>query len=291
MKKIHVGFLMSYDYELLKNAIPKVYADADAIFLAIDKDRLTWSGSLFEVKDSFFDWVKEIDKDQKVSFVEDTFYHPELSAMDCEVLERKFLADKMGVGNWIIQLDADEYPVDFKAFVRTLRKYDSYLVNPASQPIQIATFLVNIYKFVDNGFLYIDEPTKCMTATNFPNYKVGRNTKERIIYTNHLMLHETLSRDESELAFKFENWGHSNEVNPDFMEKWRSANSQNYKDLTDLFYLEPHKWKRLNFINSKDLNEIAEKLHRNNFSPSNWFLFKKNFGQWFKFLKYFKWIK
>ena len=34
MKKIQVGFLLSYDYEKLKNSIPPVYNSADAIFIA-----------------------------------------------------------------------------------------------------------------------------------------------------------------------------------------------------------------------------------------------------------------
>ena len=39
MGKIQVGFLVSYDYDLLRNAIPLVYDFADSIFLAIDIDR------------------------------------------------------------------------------------------------------------------------------------------------------------------------------------------------------------------------------------------------------------
>jgi hypothetical protein len=38
MKKIHIGFLLSYDYELLKFSLPPVYKSADRIFLARDKE-------------------------------------------------------------------------------------------------------------------------------------------------------------------------------------------------------------------------------------------------------------
>lgn len=284
MGKIQVGFLVSYDFNLLKNAIPRVYEDADTIFLAIDIDRTTWNGAPFTIDESFFDWIKSIDVDGKIVIYEDKFYVPELSTMACEVRERKLLAEQMGIGNWLVQLDADEYFLDFKSFVKTLRQHDSFLKNPEKNNIQFSTFLVNIYKFVDDGCLYIDEPTKCLTATNYPNYRIGRNTRKRIIYTKHLMLHETLSREESELEFKFENWGHKNELNPYFMEKWKTANANNYKSLTDLFYLEPHKWKSLNFTKGTTISEIANTFSTNNFAPSNWFLMKKNFGQWFKFL-------
>ena len=284
MGKIQVGFLVSYDFNLLKNAIPRVYKDADTIFLAIDKDRKTWNGASFLIDDTFFDWLNSIDTDNKIVIYEDSFYVPELSTMECEVRERKLLAEQMGIGNWLVQLDADEYFLDFKAFVNTLRQHDSYLKNPKKNNIQFSTFLVNIYKFVDDGCLYIDEPTKCLTATNYPNYRTGRNTRKRVIYTKHLMLHETLSREESELEFKFQNWGHKDELNPYFMDKWKTANSSNYKSLTDLFYLEPHKWKSLNFTKGTTISEIADTFSTNNFAPSTWFLMKKNFGQWFKFL-------
>lgn len=38
MKEIQVGFLMSYDYELLKISIPLVYEEADHITIALDKN-------------------------------------------------------------------------------------------------------------------------------------------------------------------------------------------------------------------------------------------------------------
>jgi hypothetical protein len=37
MKNIHVGFLLSYDYEKLKMSIPPVYKSADRIFIAMDE--------------------------------------------------------------------------------------------------------------------------------------------------------------------------------------------------------------------------------------------------------------
>lgn len=284
MKKIHVGFLVSYDFELLKTGIPLVYSEADQIFLSVDKNRLTWSGAPIEISQDFFNWIKEIDIDNKVQIIEEAYFVKGLSSMECEVRQRKSLSNFMGEGNWLIQLDADEYFIDFKSFVSTLKKYEAFLNLPQKKPIQIATFLVNIYKKVEGGFLYIDEATKCMTATNFPCYKVGRNTRKRIIYVPHLMFHETLSRDVKELEFKFENWGHKEEVNPFFLEKWKQATKDNYKELTDLFYLEPHKWKNLNFVEGNTIEEAMNNFKIYEFTPSKFYLWKKNFGQWFKFL-------
>ena len=66
--KINVGFLVSYDYKLLVNAIPCVYDEADAIFLAIDINRKTWSGSNIVIAASFFGWVKGCDRVNEILF-------------------------------------------------------------------------------------------------------------------------------------------------------------------------------------------------------------------------------
>ena len=191
----------------------------------------------------------------------------------------------MGIGNWLIQVDSDEYFVDFKKFIADLRKYDSYLINPEKRPIQIGAFWLNLYKYTNNGILYVDKPHKLVVATNFPNYKWGRQTKQRVIYTNTILLHETLSRTEEGIKFKIENWGHSHEVNNDFLDKWKKVNENNYKEFSNFYYIEPERWKKLGYFPTKTLNEIKQYVGQNNqlrLSKSQ--LFFKNFGQWFKYL-------
>lgn len=284
MGKIQVGFLISYDYILLKNALPQVYDYSDSIFLAIDKNRKTWNGANFTIDNSFFDWIKEIDVANKIEIYEDQFYIENLTTMECEVRERKMLSEKMGIGNWLIQLDADEYFINFKEFTKFLKKNNKYIKPSYKKEIQISAYLVNIYKFVEDGFLYVNEPTRCLTATNRPNYKVGRNTRKRIIYTSNLILHETLSRSEEELEMKLKNWGHKNELNSQFLVKWKSASKGNYMDLKDVFYIEPEKWKSLNYVLGKNINEVSKNFSSKSFLPSPFYICKKNFGQWFKFL-------
>lgn len=285
MKKIHVGFLMSYDYEKLKLSLPPVYKDADAIFIAIDEKNRTWSGEFFTVNPDFYLWLKTFDVDHKITLYKDNFCVPNLSAIQNDTRERYMLSKKMGIGNWLVQVDSDEIFVDFKKFIQTLRKHDSFLETPEKNPIQISGFLINIYKYLDDGVLYVNEPTKVFLATNYPNYKVARKTKERIIYTDNVLLHECLSRSEDELRFKFKNWGHNDEINNEFFDKWLKANKSNYHTIKNVFYLEPHKWKALGFFKSKRIEDIKQIIDGNSkLRPSNWFLIKKNFGQWFKFL-------
>ena len=285
MKKIQVGFLVSYDYELLKNSLPRVYEESDTIILAIDKERKTWNGDSFSINDSFFAWIKEIDILNKVSIYEDDFYVADLSTMECEVRERKMLSEKMGIGNWLIQLDADEYFIDFEGFVNDIRKYDSFLDNPSKTPIQIGCFLAHLYKYTDEGILYVENLTRVLLATNLPDYKIGRKTKQRVLYTDKILLHECLSRSEEELLFKLKNWGHNNQINPTFFEKWKAVKKDNFRDYKDFYYIEAEKWKSLGYIPTKDISKLREIVQSNkSLKISKYFLFFKNFGQWFKFL-------
>ncbi|OXA76076.1 hypothetical protein SAMN05444397_101433 [Flavobacterium aquidurense] len=283
--KIQVGYLVSYDYELLKNALPTTYKDADTIFLAIDINRNTWNGGSFTIDDSFFEWLNAFDVDKKVVIYEDDFYVPSLTTMECEIRERKMLSEKMGIGNWLIQIDCDEYFVDFKKFVSDLRKYDSYLESPLKKTIQVAAYWIILYKYTPNGILYVDKPAKAIFATNNPEYIVGRRVKGQVIYTNNIVLHESLSRSEEELRFKFENWGHNKETNKEFLNKWIAINENNYKEYKDLYYIEPERWKKLGYFPTKDMTaikNIVEKSRRLNMSEAK--LAYKNSEQWFKFL-------
>jgi len=285
MKKIQVGFLMSYDYELLKKSIPPVYALADTIFLAIDHQKRTWSGNQFEVDASFYDWLKQIDVDKKITIYEDNFYVPSLNAIENDTRERHMLANKMGLGNWLIQVDSDEIFIDFKKFIDKLRKYDSYLVNPEKHPIQFASFHINVYKYLDEGMLYINKPTKLLLATNYPNYKYAKNTKSRIVYDDTYILHEGLARTEEELKVKLANWGHKHEINDTFLEKWQKANKDNYQTIKNVFYLDADTWPELGYFPSSDLVEIKKMVYNDpKLAIPKTKLWTKNFGQWFKHL-------
>lgn len=286
MKKIHVGFLLSYDYDKLKKSIPPVYKEADAIFIAMDHKNRTWSGETFEVDPAFFEWLEAFDVDNKIQLYKDDFYDADLIAIENDNRERHMLSLKMDIGNWLVQIDSDEYFVDFANYVKDLRRFDSYLDNPEKNNIQIAAYLINLYKYTDNGVLFIKEPTRGIIATNYPNYKVARNTRKRIVYTQNILLHESIARDEAELVLKLDNWGHNIEVHDKeaFIEKWRTTNKSNYKERENFFYIEPEKWKHLEFCEGNTIEEIRKNINLEGIMPSKFFIAKKNFGQYFKHL-------
>ncbi len=284
--KIQVGYLVSYDYELLENSLPTIYKESDTIFLAIDRNRKTWKGDSIEINPNFFDWIKTFDVDNKIVLFEEEFYVPTLTTMQCEVRERKMLAEKMGIGNWLIQLDSDEYFYDFEKFVGYLKSKNKFLENPQSQIIQICCFKINLYKYVEGGVMYVDKLDKFMVATNYPNYKIGRHGKCRSIYVDSVSLHDCLSRSRSELEQKLDNWGHNEDINKEeFLKKWDSVNVSNYKNIRGFFYLDPMHWKTIEFMKGNSLQELLINFKSSDtIKISPFFLVRKNFGQWFKFL-------
>jgi hypothetical protein len=54
--------------------------------------------------------------------------------------------------------------------------------------------------------------------------------------------------------------------------------------MENFFYLEPEKWKKLGFVKGTTIKEVEENLDMSKVVPSDFYILKKNFGQWFKFL-------
>ncbi|HEU4496575.1 MAG TPA: hypothetical protein VFR70_05955, partial [Flavobacterium sp.] len=166
-----------------------------------------------------------------------------------------------------------------------LRKYDSFLNNPESNRVQIAAFLINMYKYTDGGMLYVNKVTRGLMATNYPDYKIARHTRQRIIFTSNVLWHESLARTEEAIEFKLRNWGHNVDVDIEgFMKTWKSVNKQNYKAMTGFFYMNPKKWKKLDYVKGETIDEISANFDGKKLIPSSFYIFRKNFNQWFKFL-------
>ena len=134
---IKVGFLVSYDFKYLYQSIPLVYNDADLIVLAVDKERLTWSGNPLVIDPDFFEWVQKFDVLKKIVIYEDSFFVPENSPAQNDTRERNLLAKAMGEGGWHIQIDSDEYFNDFKSFTDFLKERNNLLQNPEANPVEI----------------------------------------------------------------------------------------------------------------------------------------------------------
>lgn len=279
---INVGFLVSYDYHLLKNSIPLVYKSADKIALAIDKNRQTWSGNTFSIADDFFSWLKTFDIDNKIAIYEDDFYIESLTAMENDSRERNMLADFMGDGI-CIQIDSDEYFVDFDGFVNYLKQNETKL--SGKKRYQICPFLIDIYKVVDGGMLVSPQLTGYYIGSNKPEFVRARKSKDQQKwYVPFFSIHQTWGRTEEELRFKLKNWGHNVDFDLDkYIDFWKSITKDNYKDHENFHPLGDDAWKTLEFVEGDTIDEVIHTIKQQKTAPKST-IFWKNLGQQLKYL-------
>lgn len=186
--------------------------------------------------------------------------------MECEVRERNMLAAKMGEGGWHIQLDADEYFIDFAGFIAYLKK-----LNPNPLPMQKALTVrghwLSLVKNLPDGYLYVKDTAETVhtfsLATNMPIYVYGRNTE----HFNHIcpffVIHDTWARSEEELCYKLSNWGHSTLelANPgtreSYLKIWRALDKYNYPFIKNFYFGDAGGWPELAFQPSSSIGDLT----------------------------------
>jgi hypothetical protein len=263
---IKVGFCVAYDWQLLKFSLPQVYALADSICLSLDKNRRSWSGSHYDFdKDAFLKFIQSIDHQNKIDVYEDDFSLPELSSIQNDNRQRNLMAKRMGKDGWHIQIDSDEYFLDFEGFVKYLLKINK---NPLQQekPINITCNWVSVIKKTKNGFLIVDNTKNNWEtmpfATNCPLYTNARRNSHFNHQSPFFVVHETWARSEEQLRQKIDSWGHDN----DFVDKeayfdfWKSLDESNYQHVENFHPLQPNVWHRLVFVEGKDSRDLIKSL-------------------------------
>ena len=246
MKVIKVGILISYDYEFVKTLLPIIYDHIAEIYFAVDVDRLTWSGEKFEINEDFWAWVSEFDTGKKVTIYEDQFYVSGLTAIQCDTRERNMLSEKMGPCDWYIQIDSDEYFVDFAAFISKLHSFE------ANGPTTIACNVATLYKEVDGGFLVVAESNEILNfATNNPVYDAARNNDSGnvLVHWDDLVLHQSWARTPEDIYLKLHNWSHKDDFPvQSFYNLWKAIDKYNAYALADFHPLLGPTWRKLRFI-------------------------------------------
>ncbi|HEX8979466.1 MAG TPA: hypothetical protein VF811_07120 [Parasulfuritortus sp.] len=279
---IKVGFLVSYDWSLLSNSIPLVYTEADKITLAIDKSRKTWSGAEFVIPDDFFRYISEIDVDNKIEIYEDEFYIPGLTPLECETRERNMLAQRMGLGGWHVQIDSDEYILNFSDLCGYMRANDG-------KKIQINGNWINLYKKVASGYLvtllgehgYEQFPV----ATNNPDYISARYTNNKLVKLPVFALHQTWARSDVEIKQKISNWGHANDFNGEsYYKLWCAVDEYNYKYLINLHPIWRELWPGLEVVNTNSLANLIA-IYKANVGNLVVGVRRKRFYKFFKCLR------
>ncbi len=279
---VNVGFLVAYDYELLKESIPRVYNEASKIVLAVDHKQRTWANNIYTIAPSFWEWIKNFDTKNKIEIYKDDFYDSTLTPMENETRERQMLANFMGEGV-TIQLDADEYFVNFEGFVKYIDKHKKKLNN--TKKVQICCFSINIYKYTKNGILTTPETCSFYIGTNSPDYIRGRKNKDQQKwYVPFICIHQSMGRTNEELEFKLKNWGHKDDFDGvDYFKKWQQINESNYESFKNLHPLGSNSWKYLEYYKGTSLNDISKQL-QNDKKLSPYFLWIKNMAQKLKFI-------
>ena len=284
MTTIKAGYLISYDYEFVKTSLPRIYDFVDEIYFAVDVDGKTWAGATLEIEPQFWEWLKAFDKDQKITIYKDQFYVPGLGAMACETRERNLLAQKMGKADWYVQIDADEYFVDFGAFVRQLKAYQP------GKPTSIYCSVATLFKELPGGFLLIDDSFETLSfATNHPIYDLGRNNTSgnQQLHWDNLMLHQSWARTSTEVQQKLNNWGHKDDFNTkSFFKLWEAIDEDNYNCLSNFHPLDPVTWPKLTLLKGT-INEILNSAVLKDFKAKNQVPVKKKsfFSRLWKKLK------
>jgi hypothetical protein len=283
---IKVGFCVSYDWKMLKISLPRIYAFADIICLSIDKNRRSWTGAPYDFSEvAFSEWLATVDVEKKIDLYEDDFSLPGLTAMENDSRQRNLMGKRMGKGGWHVQIDSDEYFLDFGSFVKGLRKIKSKPTGN-EKPLNVCAGLIPLIKKIDSGYLFVDfrngEIEVAPFATNHPVYERARRNGHFNILLPIFVIHETWARSDEDMWFKMNNWGHSGDelnaiaVRESYFKLWQVLDAYNYRYIRNFHPAVPQVWPALAFLEASSVNELLEKFIPSQFPVSFEYLKLKN---------------
>lgn len=278
-EQIKVGFCVAYDWPMLQYALPPIYNHADVIYISLDVERKTWTGKSYTFDaNAFQQLLEKIDVNNKINIYEDNFHLPELSAGQNEVRQRNKLAEQMGVGGWHIQLDCDEYFMEFEKLVQYLHSQ-----NQADKRFNVCCPLITLFKETNGGYLYVQPDTQeqleyIQIATLTPQYTYGRRNGNFNVYTNFLIVHQSWARSEAEIQQKISNWGHINDFNQEsFLRNWVGLNKENFTSWKNFHPIAPNVWPRLAWQAGQTVEALIHNFDTSKFPQLNtWQLILKN---------------
>jgi hypothetical protein len=278
---IKVGFCVAYDWHLLKSSVPRIYDRADKICFSIDRGRRSWSRQPYAFdNDAFFAWIKDIDHAHKIDVYEDDFSLEGLTAMENDSRQRTMMGQRMGIGGWHVQVDSDEYFVDFKGFCEYLLKLNP---NPTGteKPYNVHVYIYDLFKRLPDGFLIVTEsgkrPFTQPFATTQPVYESARQNGHFNKVSPFYIVHETWARGEEELTFKLANWGHVSielkdpQVRESYLNFWRIMDKHNCKFAHNFHFAVPVVWGGLKFVQADSIETLLRNF-KPDFNVSSWYI-------------------
>jgi hypothetical protein len=260
--KIKVSFCVAYDWGFLQHSLPLIYKDSDEICLAIDIDRISWTGNKFAFDEiGFKNLIESIDTDKKIKVYQDDFHLSNLSPMGNEVRQRKLMSEFLGSKEgWHLQLDSDEYFLNFEGFVHYIKT-----LNPR-RAINVCCPLITLFKNSDEGFLYIknkglEKQDIIAIATNKPEYNTGRRNGHFNIIAPFPIVHQSWARSEKEILQKINNWGHRSDFDVEqYFEFWKDLDVNNFGTIQNFHPIKPTEWQSLAFLPASNIKELIQLL-------------------------------
>ena len=256
---IKVGFCVAYDWKLLAYSIPPIYQYADLICLSIDQDRMSWAGNPFTWdEEGFRALLSRIDPQKKIQLLEEDYHIASLSPMQNEVRQRNCIAAFMGQDGWHIQLDSDEFFLNFEGFVQYLQRVQSF------RKLNVSCPWITLYKQTEDGFFYVKPDTYkqiefIQIATMHPHYEYGRRNGYFNVHTDFAILHLSWARSEAEIWEKLNNWGHKDDFDVQaYFEKWQQLDHDNYESYSDFHHIHAQAWPQLGFIAANKIDDLLQ---------------------------------
>ena len=244
-KKLSFVGLLCYDYEYLLRSIRSYYDIADEIIIGLDKDMKTWSGNKFEIPQSFYDTLNEIDVKSKITIVKSNFFVSS-NPMQNDTYERNYLTRYCMEDSWIIQIDSDEVilePEKLKEEIISIEDYDC----------ELNILWKNVFKVFDSGNLVIVPENERATIGTMRrgSYVCCRGTNQRKRLLGGYLLHNSFGRSENELHQKLTNWSHTNDFDVEkYFSFWKGINLDNYKEIKNFHPINPETWQELKFVSN-----------------------------------------
>lgn len=218
-----------------------------------------WSGKKYDFDESILDWVKEFDVDKKIEIYEDDFVDKTLSTMGNDERERKMVWEKMAdeEDSWHLQIDTDEYFVDFKSFVDYLHQLEQTHTGKMS----VKCNWVTLFKETREGYLYIDNKkhyeTVHIASTN--GFRFHPTKGELMIQSPFKILHQSWARSEEEVYQKIKNWSHNSDFDTDkYYDFWKSINGEHYKSILNFHPLYGPFWEKLSYAEGSVENSLTQ---------------------------------
>jgi hypothetical protein len=243
---------VAYDYLYAFGAIARVYDISDEIILGLDVDRISWSKGAFEFNlEEFQTEIKKLDHSGKIRLIEENF-HTEEHPMANDTRERNILSSYCKPGNWVLQIDSDEYmlnPADFKKWLST-----------ADPECDVQAQWITVFKSFGDRVLVAHEPGhQVHVGTRLrSSYNYCRKTERPARLSNLQILHFSWGRSRKDLAQKLVNWSHSKDFDTNkFLEFWDGINLSNFQSVRNFHPLHPPLWSKLSAITLPPTLRIA----------------------------------